>query len=744
MSNFERNILNEDPLVFTISNFVSADDCEHFIKISKPNLKRAFVSDTKKGTYSNGRTGSNYWVQHGTDDVTMNVGTSIAEAIKYPLENAEAYQVVHYDKTERYDNHYDSYQKNASEKCLRCLKYGGQRMMTALVYLNDVEEGGGTRFEKLNINVKAEKGKLLVFQNYKNGTNDVHPLSLHAGMPVIKGEKYAFNLWFRELSMKELYDFPFLKTNAVEPASVEPKVIELNSSTNMSITHFSTSPCVIQIKGILCTNVCNDLKSRCVGGQTQPRGRISHWINNSDTNASTLLDLLHNYIPVDRSFFENMNVIEYPSGSNHGFHFDAFDLTTERGKSFSKQRGQRLYTVVGLLGKNENVQSGLINFKNYDFDIIHEQGSILIMKNVVDNVAPRFQRNEKIEYAINTLQSDKKYYFYLHLREKNSAGEEVTPEMIATIDERLAGLESTSLKQPTVSKEPVKTLDEINKQLAELQNGATKENKEEVVTRSDGKKEVGPESRVDYMKCLEDFYDNFNKTKAIVPHGAFKFKRNHVKNEIDITGLLSSIRSNIEVGSYHSILTKENLDVSYVQNEYTPVAVNNVFTSDALKQAQRYFDDGIQNKRFVFGDRQSQRYKAYDDYLSRLLQYEMLPLVEQITSEELIPTYTYLSAYVKDADLPAHTDRADCEFTVSFLINKPENTSWPIYVDKTKQPIKSKGRYNFTPDKSTCVPVDCDAGGMMIFNGIDHIHFREPLPYEFYYVVLLHYRRKYV
>ena len=39
MSNFERNILNEDPLVFTISNFVSADDCEHFIKISKPNLK---------------------------------------------------------------------------------------------------------------------------------------------------------------------------------------------------------------------------------------------------------------------------------------------------------------------------------------------------------------------------------------------------------------------------------------------------------------------------------------------------------------------------------------------------------------------------------------------------------------------------------------------------------------------------------------------------------------------------------
>jgi prolyl 4-hydroxylase len=39
---------------------------------------------------------------------------------------------------------------------------------------------------------------MLVFHNCKEGTTDIHINSLHAGNPPIKGEKFAFNLWFRE------------------------------------------------------------------------------------------------------------------------------------------------------------------------------------------------------------------------------------------------------------------------------------------------------------------------------------------------------------------------------------------------------------------------------------------------------------------------------------------------------------------------------------------------------------------
>ena len=46
-----------------------------------------------------------------------------------------------------------------------------------------------------------------------------------------------------------------------------------------------------------------------------------------------------------------------------------------------------------------------------------------------------------------------------------------------------------------------------------------------------------------------------------------------------------------------------------------------------------------------------------DEIITRLLHLEFLPLIEKIVGRKMEPTYTYISAYVKGADLPAHTDR---------------------------------------------------------------------------------------
>ena len=142
---------------------------------------------------------------------------------------------------------------------------------------------------------------------------------------------------------------------------------------------------------------------------------------------------------------------------------------------------------------------------------------------------------------------------------------------------------------------------------------------------------------------------------------------------------------------------------------------------------------------FELGDLQSNRYKAGNEVISRFLHYELLPLIERILKKKLKPTYTYISAYIKDADLPPHTDRPDCEYTVSFIVDKPDNANWPIYVHKTKQEKKYVGKYHFTPPKEECIEFDCDAGGLMMFCGTDHIHYREKLPFDYYNVLLLHY-----
>ena len=141
---------------------------------------------------------------------------------------------------------------------------------------------------------------------------------------------------------------------------------------------------------------------------------------------------------------------------------------------------------------------------------------------------------------------------------------------------------------------------------------------------------------------------------------------------------------------------------------------------------------------WTLGDRQSNRYKAHNEPMSGFIHYECLPLIERITGKSLKPTYTYLSSYVNDADLPAHTDRPDCEFTVSFLVNKDHD--WPIYAHKVKQPVKNKGRYDITPPKSECFSLDCENNGFIIFCGTDHIHFRENYEGTFYDILLLHYR----
>jgi len=201
----KKNILNESPLVYTIDNYITNEECNHFIKLSFNKLKKAGVAGATRVVHTAGRNNSNCWIRHNYDDITLRVVKKIADLVEYPYNHAESFQIIHYSKNQKYDYHQDGFPVDDSIKSKTYLGRGGQRMVTALVYLNDVTKGGGTGFKKLNIEVKPKKGRIVVFENCYEGTNVVHPDSLHSGRPVIEGEKYAFNLWFREIPATELY-----------------------------------------------------------------------------------------------------------------------------------------------------------------------------------------------------------------------------------------------------------------------------------------------------------------------------------------------------------------------------------------------------------------------------------------------------------------------------------------------------------------------------------------------------------
>lgn len=189
-------VYSSDPLVAVRDNVISPIECLYLIELAKPHIKRAGVVLDEGYKESDGRTGSNHWLKYDEDDVVNSIGQRLADIVGLPLSNAESMQVIHYGPTQEYRPHFDAFNLSLP-RGQRAAKWGGQRLVTALVYLNQPESGGSTEFPKLGIKVPALPGRMVIFHNTSEDMSGPHPNSLHAGMPVEAGEKWAFNLWFR-------------------------------------------------------------------------------------------------------------------------------------------------------------------------------------------------------------------------------------------------------------------------------------------------------------------------------------------------------------------------------------------------------------------------------------------------------------------------------------------------------------------------------------------------------------------
>ena len=77
-------------------------------------------------------------------------------------------------------------------------------MLTLFLYLNDVEEGGGTHFPELGITVQPKKGSALLWPSVLD--EDIEEKDFrtdHMALPVIKGVKYGANAWIHTRNYRE-------------------------------------------------------------------------------------------------------------------------------------------------------------------------------------------------------------------------------------------------------------------------------------------------------------------------------------------------------------------------------------------------------------------------------------------------------------------------------------------------------------------------------------------------------------
>lgn len=74
---------------------------------------------------------------------------------------------------------------------------GGQRTWTFMIYLNEPEAGGATRFKTIDKSIRPEIGKLVAWNN-RRPDGSCNPATIHHGMKVREGTKYVLTKWYRE------------------------------------------------------------------------------------------------------------------------------------------------------------------------------------------------------------------------------------------------------------------------------------------------------------------------------------------------------------------------------------------------------------------------------------------------------------------------------------------------------------------------------------------------------------------
>ena len=189
--------LSEQPRVGRIEALLSADECRLLAACATPQLRGSMTVDPVTGAAIADpiRTSSDASFDPLREDFALRlVQLRIAIAAGMELVQAEQLIVLRYAPGQEYRPHRD-YLPPATLTADR--PESGNRRRTICVYLNAVEAGGATTFPRAGLSVSPAPGDAVVFDNLDaHGEPDAD--SLHAGEPVVTGEKWLATLWLRE------------------------------------------------------------------------------------------------------------------------------------------------------------------------------------------------------------------------------------------------------------------------------------------------------------------------------------------------------------------------------------------------------------------------------------------------------------------------------------------------------------------------------------------------------------------
>lgn len=201
--------LNANPLVQLVENpeaqiyvyqgFLSLGDCKGLIdKIDA----EAVPSTLYKGTEQAGFRTSYSCHLNRWDTFVSRVEARMSDVLGIDNGYAETMQGQRYQVGQEFKAHHDFFHPSQEYWDMEA-QQGGQRSWTAMIFLNEPEEGGATEFAHIGIGVRPQAGMMLIWNNMKPD-GSLNYKTLHAGTPVKAGVKHIITKWYRQNNWLEI------------------------------------------------------------------------------------------------------------------------------------------------------------------------------------------------------------------------------------------------------------------------------------------------------------------------------------------------------------------------------------------------------------------------------------------------------------------------------------------------------------------------------------------------------------
>ena len=179
--------------LFTLPGFLSPELCGELMALIDAERRPSTIADPN---------GDNYFRTSETCDLSpdepavQELERLLFELNRIDPAHGEPIQGQRYEIGQEFKAHTDYFEPDGADYAKFCT-VAGQRTWTFMVYLNDVEAGGATRFKVVNKTFQPEQGRLVCWNNRRpDGSGNA--ATLHHAMKVRKGLKYVITKWYRE------------------------------------------------------------------------------------------------------------------------------------------------------------------------------------------------------------------------------------------------------------------------------------------------------------------------------------------------------------------------------------------------------------------------------------------------------------------------------------------------------------------------------------------------------------------